>query len=104
MDQEDEKSDISLARRFANLFRFINDLNALNDGGEFEWSFKRIFLPNLYSRRKSNKKISFLDLLIKNERKKKKSAFIWLCDKKDDFPFYIATMHYLRSNIPPKMF
>lgn len=72
MDQEDEKSDISLARRFANLFRFINDLNALNDGGEFEWSFKRIFLPNLYSRRKSNKKISFLDLLIKNERKKKK--------------------------------
>ena len=72
MDQEDEKSDISLARRFANLFRFINDLNALNDGGEFEWSFKRIFLLNLYSRRKSNKKISFLDLLIKNERKKKK--------------------------------
>ena len=43
-------------------------------------------------------------LKMKKKKKKKKSAFIWLCDKKDDFPFYIATMHYLRSNILPKMF
>lgn len=89
MDQEDEKSDISLARRFANLFRFINDLNALNDGGEFEWSFKRIFLPNLYSRRKSNKKISFLDLLIKNERKKKNQLSSGSVTKKMTFLFIL---------------
>ena len=34
-------------RRFTNLFRFINDLVACSDGGEFERSYKDIYLPEL---------------------------------------------------------
>ena len=44
------KKDIRRARKFAKLFRFKSDLNALNDGGEFERSFKEIY-PS-YSRKK----------------------------------------------------
>lgn len=36
------KSDIRRAEILANVSKFINDLYALNDGGEFEQSFKDI--------------------------------------------------------------
>ena len=34
-------------KRFANMFRFIDDLTSFNDSGEFEHNFKQIFPPEL---------------------------------------------------------
>ena len=31
------------ARKIENVFRFIDDLTTLNDGGEFELSFKEVY-------------------------------------------------------------
>ena len=38
-----QRSDLRRARRFANIFRFIDDLIAVNDGREFERCFKEIY-------------------------------------------------------------
>lgn len=45
MDQKAKRSDIRRASRFANLFRFNDDLTLLNNNTEFEESFKKIFPP-----------------------------------------------------------
>lgn len=34
---------IRTKRKFANTFRFIDDLAVLNDGGEFERNFRKTF-------------------------------------------------------------
>ena len=89
--------------RFANVPRFIDDLTALNDGGEFELRFKGICNPELVPKKEnlSNYWKCFLDLLIKVEN----NQFpIQLNDKRDCYPFSIVRILYLRSNIPSKMF
>ena len=40
--KEVKKKDIFVARKFRHTFRFIDDLLAINDGGEFEKCFKEI--------------------------------------------------------------
>ena len=40
MGQESEKEWYYRARGFANVFRFIDNFTAVNDGGKFQWSFK----------------------------------------------------------------
>ena len=40
------------ARGFVNVFRFIGDLTAINDGGEFEKSCKELTLLRLSSKRR----------------------------------------------------
>ena len=42
MDKENKKTDTKRAR-FANIFRFIDDLTVLNDGAEFGRSFREIY-------------------------------------------------------------
>ena len=42
-----KKSDLIRARKFANTFRFIDDLTTLNDWGEFEQHFREIYPPEL---------------------------------------------------------
>ena len=42
-----KKSDLRRARKFANVFRFIDDLTTLNDWGEFEQHFHEIYPPEL---------------------------------------------------------
>ena len=37
--KELKKKNLNQARKFSNTFRFIDDLNAMNDGGLFEKSF-----------------------------------------------------------------
>ena len=37
-----KKNELIKARKFGNVFRFINYLNSLNDGGEFENSYCNI--------------------------------------------------------------
>ena len=39
------KSDIAKSRKFLGCARFIDDLVCLNDGGEFNYSYKEIY-PN----------------------------------------------------------
>ena len=57
----------------------------LNDGGEFERSFKEI-------------KLYFKGIKIRANK-----FFIILCDRRDDFSFSIARMPHLCSNFPTKI-
>ena len=98
-----KKSNNILARKFGKTFRFIDDLNALNDGGEFEKIFSEIYPPELVLKKENhnNNHATFLDLdiTIINGRFETK-----LFDKRDDFPFSIVRFPYKCSNMPRKMF
>ena len=39
-----KKNDLIKARKLCNIFRFMDDLNSINDGGEFESSHSNIYL------------------------------------------------------------
>ena len=39
---EHQKSDLIKARKLCNIFRFIDDLNSLNNGGEFKSNYSNI--------------------------------------------------------------
>lgn len=41
------RADLGRAKRFANVFCFIGDLAALNDGGEFANSYQDIYHQSL---------------------------------------------------------
>ena len=41
------KNDIGRGKKFANTFRFIDDLIVVNDNGEFERSWKEIYPEEL---------------------------------------------------------
>ena len=45
--KEVKKSDLFTTRKFCHTFRFIDDLLAVNDEGEFERCFKNIYPPEL---------------------------------------------------------
>ena len=99
-----KKIDLPRARRFGNVFRYIDDLNAINDGGEFENCHKEIYPPELELKKENegNSAASFLDLdiSISNDR----TFDIKLYDKRDAFPFKIVRMPYLSSNMPSRIF
>ena len=42
-----KKVNLRKARKFGNVFRFIDDLDAMNDGGEFSNCFKEIYPKEL---------------------------------------------------------
>ena len=98
-----KKKDLIGARKLCNIFRFIDDLNAINDAGEFEKHFQDIYPGELElgKENSSNLEASFLDLDIKI----KDGRFqVGLFDKRDGFPFTIVRMPYRSSNIPSNMF
>ena len=98
-----KKSDYARARRFLNTFRFIDDLIAANDYGEFERSFKEIYPPEL-TLKKENKidtEGTFYDLDIAVREGKFDHK---LYDKRNAFNFSIVRFPYKDSNIPGKMF
>ena len=97
-----QRTDLRRARRFSNTFRFIDDLNAINDGGEFQRSYREIYPPELELGRENanDQKATFLDLDISIEN----GLFdICLYDKRDDFPFSVVRMPYASSNMPSAM-
>ena len=98
-----QKTDIARARRLANNFRFIDDLAAINDGGEFSRSYLEIYPPELELSRENADILSasFLDLHIKIRQGKFSTG---LYDKRDNFPFSIVRMPFASSNIPSKIF
>ena len=98
-----KKNNNILARKFGKTYRFIDDLNALNDGGEFEKIHSEIYPPELVLKKENsdNNHATFLDLdiTIVDGRFETK-----LFDKRDDFPFSIVRFPYKCSNMPNKMF
>ena len=98
-----KRKDLIMARKFGNVFRFIDDLAAINDSGEFEKIFREIYPPELELKREniSSTEASFLDLHIKIDNNK---FALSLYDKRDNFPFSIVRMPYASSNIPSKVF
>ena len=59
-----KKNDLIKARKLCNIFRFIDDLNSINDGGEFESNFSKIYPEELQLSKENNDKqeASSLDL------------------------------------------
>ena len=94
-----KKNDLIKARKLCNIFRFIDDLNSINDGGEFESNYSNIYPEELQLGKKNTNKpdSSFLDLNIK--RKDGKFHF-GLFDKRDSFPFSIVRMPDKLSHVP----
>ena len=97
-----KKENLQIARRFANTFRFIDDLLTVNDDDFFAQNYKDIYPPELQlNLESSGNEVSFLDLhLTKVDRR----VDIKLFDKRDDFPFSIVRLPYACSNIPTSMF
>ena len=95
------KVGLKSVRRLTSVFRFIDDLTAINDCGKFELSSKEMY-PSVLELKKEdsgNTEASILDLF-----KQGNTSFMKLYDKSDVFPFSIVRMSHLTSNIPPKMF
>ena len=98
-----KKSNNILARKFSQVFRYIDDLLALNDGHSFERHFHEIYPPELTLNKENDdySRTTFLDLCIEI----KDGVFTTrLFDKRDQFGFSITRLPYRDSNIPCKMF
>lgn len=98
-----KKNNVHDARLFNNVFRFIDDLCALNDGGLFERHHKNIYPEEMELKKENdgsmNASFLDLDLSIVNSQFSLK-----LFDKRDAFPFNIVRMPYISSNIPSTIF
>ena len=94
-----QKNDLTKARKLCNIFRFIDDLNSISDGREFESSQSNIYPEELQPRKENTEKheASFLDLNIKMKDGK---FHFGLLDKRDSFPFSIIRMPDKSSNAP----
>ena len=59
-----KKNDLIKARKLGNIFRFFDNLNSINDGGEFESNYSDINPEELQLGKENTDKheISFLDL------------------------------------------
>ena len=98
-----KKSDLSRARNLRHVFRFIDDLIAINDNDEFLKSYKEIY-PQQMELKVENQgtiKASHLDL----DLEIKDRVFISrLYDKREAFKFDVVRMPFKCSNMPYKMF
>ena len=85
------------------MFRFIDNLNAIIDGGEFGNNFKDIYPEELKLNTENlvYLEASFLDLQIKFEDGK---FIVGLLDKRDHFPFRIVRTPCKSSNLPSNIF
>ena len=97
-----QKSDLSRARKFKSVFRFIDDLLSLNDGGEFSRSLSEIYPEELELSKENVGTLSssFLDIHIKLSDRQFSSK---LFDKRDNFNFSIVRMPHTSSTIPSAM-
>ena len=90
------------ARHFHATKRFIDDLIAINDGGEFGKVFREIYPEELELKEEhAGEHANFLQLDISKED----DIFVYkLYDKRDAFPFHIVRMPHKCSNIPESIF
>ena len=100
--KELKTKDLFTARKFRHTFRFIDDLLAVNDDGEFGRCFEKIYPAELELKKEHDgEEVSFLDLKIELKGRSFQTA---LFDKRNSFPFSIVRMPYKSSNIPSKTF
>ena len=94
-----KKNDLVKARKLCNIFRFIDDLNSINDGGEFENDYSNIYPEELQLGKENTDEheASFMDLNIKIKDGK---FHFGLFDKRDSFPFPIVRISDKSSNVP----
>ena len=97
--KELKKNDLIKARKLRNIFRSIDNLNSINDGGKFESSYSNIYPEELQLGKENTdqRETSFLDLSIKIKDGKFQFG---LFDKRDSFPFSIVRMPDKSSNVP----
>ena len=98
-----KKNNNILARKFGQVFRYIDDLIALNDGHSFETFHGDIYPEELQLNKENTdyNSTDFLDLHIEIEN----GIFTTrLFDKRDHFGFNITRLPYRDSNIPNRMF
>ena len=98
-----KKDDKARAKNLRHVFRFIDDLIALNDNDEFMRSHQDIYPPEMELKVENEDTLaaSFLDLaLAVNEGVIDTKLF----DKRDAFNFSVVRMPFKCSNIPNKMF
>ena len=98
-----KKENNVLARKFGRVFRYIDDLLAINDGGEFERHYSEIYPSELELKKENvvNTETNFLELNIQLENRLFNTK---LYDKRDAFGFSISRLPYKESNIPQQMF
>ena len=98
-----KKNNYILARKFGRIYRFIDDLIAINDGGEFEKCQSQIYPEELELKKENavNTSTSFLELDICISDNKFHTK---LYDKRDSFGFHICRLPFKDSNIPRRMF
>ena len=99
-----KKEDLRRARKLRHVFRFIDDLIALNDDDEFLRSYAEIYPKEmeLKPENQNTESGSYLDLDLKIDEKVFNSK---LYDKRDAFPFSVVRMpHYLRATCHLKCF
>ena len=91
------------ARKFNFIFRFIDDLLAVNDDGEFEKNIKKIYPKELELKKENTEddQASYLDLYMKISNRQFSTK---LYDKRDDFNFDIVRMPFLSNNMPSRIF
>ena len=98
-----QKTNNTIARKFGNVFRYIDDLLALNDGQSFQSYYHQIYPEELQLTKENSSSVetNFLDLQITVDEGIFKTR---LYDKRDNFGFNITRLPYKDSNIPCKMF
>ena len=94
-----KKNDQIKARKLCDTFRFIDNLNSINDDGEFESNYSNIYSGEFQLGKENTGKheASFLDLNIKIKDGK---FHFGLFDKRDSFTFSIVRMPDKSSNVP----
>ena len=98
-----KNTNYGVARKFGNIFRFIDDLIAINDGNEFENHYNEVDPSELILKKEntSHTETTFLDLhLCINEGQIQTSLY----DKRNSYNFNIVRVPYKSSNIPSSMF
>ena len=97
-----KKDDLIKAKKRCNIFRLIDGLNSINDGGEFESNYSNIYPEELQLSKENIDKheASFLDLNIKIKDGK---FHFGLFDKRDSFPFPIIRIPDKSSNVPSSL-
>ena len=98
-----KNTNYGVARKFDNIFRFIDDLIAINDGNEFENHYNEIYPPELILKKEvtSHTETTFLDLhLYLSEGQIQTSLY----DKRNSYNFNIVRFPFKSSTIPSTMF
>ena len=80
--QNMKNENFQTARKFGNVFRYIDDLLAINDGGEFESNYLDIYPAELELKKENQRynEATYLDLHLQIRNKQIKTT---LHDKRD---------------------